>query len=59
MIERPEHATTLADLLKTSGFSGETRFYRHTLAEHLEVINESGAYRISANPDPSEAIVDI
>ena len=49
---------TLIEVMKTNGFTGESRFYRYPLPEFLEPLKESGAFRISANPDPSEAVVD-
>ena len=51
--------TVLEDLFRSNGFTGETRLYRQTLSEYLEVTDEPGVYRVSANPDPSEAVVDI
>lgn len=51
--------TVLEDLLRSNGFTGETRLYRQTLSEYLTVTDEPGVYRVSANPDPSEAVVDI
>jgi len=49
----------IAGLMETHGFTGETRFYRYTLPEFLEPLEEPGTYRISANADPSEAVVDV
>lgn len=51
--------TVLEDLFQSNGFTGETRLYRQTLSEYLTVTDEPGVYRVSANPDPSEAVVDI
>ena len=51
--------TVLEDLLRSNGFTGETRLYRQTLSEYLTDTDEPGVYRVSANPDPSEAVVDI
>jgi hypothetical protein len=59
MTEESDPVVAPAEVLKTFGFSGETRLYRHTLPEFLESLKEPGVYRISANPDPSEAIVDV
>ena len=50
---------TISEVMETNGFTGESRFYRYTLPEFLEALEEPGTFRISANPDPSEAVVDI
>jgi hypothetical protein len=47
------------EVMETNGLTGESRFYRYTLPEFLEPREESGTFRISANPDPSEAVIDI
>lgn len=49
----------LAELMASNDFTAESRLYRHTLAEFLESTGEAGVYHISANDDPSEAIVDV
>ena len=49
----------LDELLRSHGFNEETRFYRQTLPEFLTPTDEAGVFRISANDDPSEAIVDV
>ena len=49
----------IAELMEAHGFTGESRFYRYTLPEFLEPLEEPGTCRISANADPSEAVVDI
>jgi hypothetical protein len=51
--------TKIVGLMETHGFTGETRFYRYTLPEFLEPLEEPGTYRISANADPSEAVVNV
>ena len=51
--------TKIAALMEAHGFTGETRFYRYTLPEFLDPLEEAGTYRISANADPSEAVVDV
>lgn len=58
MNSSPELKSQIAELMKSYGFTGETRFYRYSLPKFLETIQEAGAYRISANPDPSEAVID-
>ena len=50
---------TIGEVMETNGFTGESRFYRYTLPEFLEPLQESGTFRISANPDPSEAVIDV
>ena len=49
----------IRELMESHGFTGETRFYRYTLPEFLKALEEPGTYRISANTDPSEAVVDV
>ncbi len=51
--------TVLAELMRENGFTEESRFYRQTLPEFLTSTDESGVYRISANDDPSEAVINI
>ena len=49
----------IEDLMRSNGFTPETRFYRHTLPEFLEPLDEPGRHRLTANPHPSEAVEDI
>jgi len=49
----------IAGMMERHALTGETRFYRYTLPEFLEPLEEPGTYRISANADPSEAVVDL
>jgi len=51
--------SVIEDLMKTNGFSGESRFYRYTLPEFLTKDEEAGGYRLSSDPDPAEAVVDV
>ncbi len=51
--------TVLAELMRENGFTAESRFYRQTLPEFLTPAEEPGVYRISANDDPSEAVINI
>ena len=55
--ERTEAA--LQELLQANGWDAETRLYRYTLPEFLDPEGESGACRISSNPEPSEAVADV
>ncbi len=50
---------TLAELLAENGLSSDSVLYRSTLPEHLEKKDEDGSLWISANPDPSEAVVNV
>jgi hypothetical protein len=45
--------------MTSNGLTGKTCLFRQTLAEFLEPLAVSGTYKISANPDPSEAIIDV
>jgi hypothetical protein len=49
----------LAALIEENGWTSETRFFRHNLREHVDPTDQPGIFRLSANPDPSEAIEDI
>ena len=55
----PVDLEKLAELMRSSSFSGESRFYRQTLPEFLTPTDEAGVFRVSANDDPSEAVIDI
>lgn len=46
-------------VMESGGLTGETRLYRYTRREFLEPLEAAGTYRISANPEPSEAVVDV
>ncbi len=59
MTSKGDAKATVSELMESNGFTSESRFYRYTLPEFLEPLQESGTFRISANPDPSEAVVDI
>ena len=47
----------IAGMMERHALTGETRFYRYTLPEFLEPLEEPGTYRSSANADPAEAVV--
>lgn len=55
----PDPNELLAELMASNDLTAESRFYRHTLAEFLEPAGEAGLHHISANDDPSEAVVDV
>lgn len=44
----------LAELLESNGYTAETRFYRATFPEFIDADGT-----MSANPTPSEAVIDI
>lgn len=54
----PATNIALEDLIQKNDFSGETRLYRQSLSEFLEPTDQPGVFRVSANADPSEAVVD-
>ena len=49
----------LTELMAENGFTAETRFRRYTLPEFLTPAGEDGRLELSANPDPSEGVVDV
>ena len=59
MISDDDARAKVSELMESHGFTGETCFYRYTLPEFLEPLQEPGTYLISANTDPSEAVVDL
>ena len=55
-----EHVqAALAELMQAHSLSGASKLYRATLAEFLQPTDDVTRYRISANDDPSEAVVDV
>ena len=48
----------IEEILQSNGLTNETKLYRYTLPEFIEE-NEAGELVLSANDDPSEAIVDV
>ena len=46
-------------LLRSNGFTADTRFYRCTLPDFLSPGSEAGSRRLSANADSPEAVVDV
>ena len=55
----PKTQETLGALLRSNGFTAETRFYRCTLPEFLSSGSEADSLRLSANASSPEAIVDV
>ncbi|HEV8453718.1 MAG TPA: hypothetical protein VGQ69_06495 [Gemmatimonadales bacterium] len=49
----------LDQLLREHGLSGETRLYREAERGSLIPLDTSGAYRVRANANPSESVVDV
>lgn len=46
--------------MEMNGFGLETSFHRSALTEHLTPIDGApGEYYLTANPDPSEAVIDV
>jgi hypothetical protein len=45
--------------MQENSFTADTRFYRQSLPEFLTPTDSPDVYQLSANPDPSEAVVDI
>jgi hypothetical protein len=45
--------------MRSNGFSGESRFRRHTLPDYLSPTDDDGVFLVSANTDPSEAVTDV
>lgn len=49
----------LAQLLADNGFTPETRLYREVLMETLSPTETANVYRLAANAEPSEAVIDV
>ena len=45
--------------MDSNGLTVESRLYRYTLPEHLEPTGDGGYWEITANSDPSEAVIDV
>jgi hypothetical protein len=50
---------SVEDYMRENGLAAETRLYRYSQREHLSPTGSAGDIEISANPDPSEAVVDV
>jgi hypothetical protein len=59
MAHDPEVWRILSDTLEAHGLDSESLLYRATLDQFLQQDESTGAWSISANPDPSEAVVDL
>ena len=59
MSQDPEVARILSETLEAHGLDAETRLYRETLSDFLQRDESTGEWSISANHDPSEAVVDL
>ena len=55
----PESRAKLEELMAAHGLGLETRLYRETGPEHLTAGEEVGSDRITANPHPSEAVINL
>ena len=49
----------LEELMRENGLTAETRLYRATLPDFLAPTDAPESFRLSANAQPSEAVVDI
>src|SRR5262245_21100932 len=49
----------LTRLMAEHGLTPETRLYREAERKALPYGGSSGAYRLAANPSPSESVVDV
>ena len=49
----------LEELMRSNDLTAETRLYRYSLPEFVRPTNEPGIAEITANDDPSEAVVDV
>lgn len=49
----------LSKVLSDNGLRPDTILYRETLSDFLEETPEAGVFLLTANDDPSEAVVDV
>ena len=49
----------LIELIDQNNFNGESCFYRYTLSEFLTATKIVNEYNLSANPNPSESVINI
>ena len=59
MSHHPNVARILSETLEDHGLDVESILYRDTLEEFLTFDESAGELWLSANPDPSEAVVDV
>jgi len=57
--ENASHQETLGNLLAENDLTLDSRFYRYTMPEHLKPGDDAGTHRLSANTEPSEAVIDV
>lgn len=49
----------LSKLLQEHGLTGESRLFREAERESLTSTGTGGSYRLAANPNPSESVIDV
>ena len=49
----------LREWMRSNDLTAETRLYRHSLPEFVRPTSEPGIAEITANEDPSEAVIDV
>ena len=49
----------LAELMQSNHLTAESRLYRYSLSEFLTPTDDPAVFEISANEDPSEAVVNV
>ncbi len=60
MSQQRQPESVRESLIEENEFSLETTFHRSASAEHLTPIDRApGEYSLTANPDPSEAVLDV
>jgi hypothetical protein len=52
-------AARVAEWMRSNDLTAETRLYRYTRPGFLKPTAEPGVFEISANPKPSEAVIDV
>jgi len=57
--ENASHQETLGNLVAENDLTLDSRFYRYTMPEHLKPGDDAGTHRLSANTEPSEAVIDV
>ena len=50
---------SVQEFMRANQLTGETRLYRYSLPEFLEPTDDPAIFEISANDDPSEAVVNV
>ena len=49
----------LKEWMRSNDLTAETRLYRYSLPEFVRATDETGIAEITANEDPSEAVIDV